>query len=96
MKVRRDPRGPRDLTLWFVRSRRNLEREITAMTNYAAAAGLWILWPKQKSKTASDVSQIVLRKVGLAAGIVDFKISSIDATWSGLGFTRRCEKTRRG
>ncbi len=30
-----------------------------------------------------------VRSIGLAAGIVDFKICAIDATWSGLCFTRR-------
>jgi len=30
-----------------------------------------------------------VRRTGLAAGLVDYKISAIDATWSGLLFTRR-------
>lgn len=87
--VRRTPRGRRNLTLWFVRSRQELERGITIMKEHAIAAGLWIVWPKHKSTAAADVSQVVVRKVGLAAGIVDFKIASINAEWSGLRFTSR-------
>jgi hypothetical protein len=30
-----------------------------------------------------------VRQVGLASGLVDYKICSVDATWSGLRFTRR-------
>jgi hypothetical protein len=41
---------------------------------------------------ASDLSQQVVRRVGLDAGLVDFKICSVDATWSGLCFTWRKRK----
>ena len=49
----------------------------------------WIAWPKKSSGVASDLSQIVVRKIGLEAGLIDYKICAIDATWSGLRFTRR-------
>lgn len=41
--VHRGARRPGDLTLWFVRSQRELERQIRAMKSRAASAGLWIL-----------------------------------------------------
>jgi len=59
------------------------------MRGYAESAGLWIVSPKQSVRKSSDISQAVVRKLGLAAGIVDFKICSIDDTWSGLRFTQR-------
>jgi hypothetical protein len=31
----------------------------------------------------------VVREVGLASGLVDFKVCAVDATWSGLRFSRR-------
>lgn len=83
------PVVPGDLTLWFVRSRRELEGQIRAMTSRAASAGLWILWPKRTSGMSTDLTQNVVRRVGLRAGLVDFKISAVDATWSGLRFTLR-------
>jgi hypothetical protein len=38
---------------------------------------------------AADVSQNDVRKAGLAAGLVDYKVCAIDADWSGLRFARR-------
>ncbi len=80
--------GP-DVTLWFNRSRRELEEGLSAMIPHAAGGGLWILWPKKASGVRSDLSQTVVRRAGLDAGLVDFKVASIDATWSGLRFTQR-------
>jgi CheY-like chemotaxis protein len=84
-----DGRGARDLTLWFATARRELERGISKMAPFAAGGRLWIIWPKKTSALSSDLSQVVVRQVGLAHGLVDFKISSIDETWSGLRFTKR-------
>ena len=55
--------------------------------------GLWIAWPKKSSGVATDLSQVVVRKVGMASGLVDYKVCSIDATWTGLRFTRRKSKS---
>ena len=78
-----------DLILWFTRSRSDLEKGISTMVPLADQAGLWIIWPKKSSGVESDLSQIVVREVAIAAGLVDFKVASIDETWSGLRFTRK-------
>jgi hypothetical protein len=78
-----------DLTLWFMRTRQDLEAAIGQMVTQAGMGPLWIAWPKKASRLASDLSQQVVRETGLAAGLVDYKICSIDATWSGLLFTQR-------
>ena len=75
------------LTLWFVRRRAELERRIAGIA--ARSDGLWIAWPKQASGVKTDVTQPVVREVGLAAGLVDFKICAVDETWSALRFARR-------
>jgi hypothetical protein len=77
-----------DLTLLFVRSERDLESGLARVME-AAAAGLWICWPKRGSALAADLSETQVRKTGLAAGLVDFKICAVDETWSGLRFARR-------
>lgn len=87
--LRRGDPDPRGVTLWFVRSRQELEDQIEEMGAFARGGGLWIAWPKKASGVASDLSQTVVRKVGLASGLVDFKICSLDATWSGLRFSQR-------
>lgn len=91
--LRRHASDQADITLWFPESREDLEREAGQMGAFADRGGLWIAWAKKSSGVASDLSQTVVRKVGLAAGLVDFKICSIDATWSGLRFTRRKRKS---
>ena len=78
-----------DLTLWFVRTLEELERGMREMVAFGESAGLWIIWPKKSSGVDSDLTQNNVRKIGLDSGLVDFKISAIDQTWSGLRFTRR-------
>jgi hypothetical protein len=53
---------------------------------------LWIAWPKKASRLETDVSETEVRQTGLDAGLVDYKICAIDATWSGLLFRRRVTK----
>jgi hypothetical protein len=89
VELRREDPDPDGVTLWFVRSRQELEDEIGRMGAFAAGGGLWIAWPKKASGVVSDLAQPVVREVGLASGLVDFKISSIDETWSGLRFSQR-------
>jgi hypothetical protein len=50
---------------------------------------LWIVWPKKTSNLKANLTQQIVREAGLAAGLVDYKICAIDATWSGLLFTQR-------
>ena len=45
--------------------------------------------PKKASKVNSDLTQNIVRQTGLDSGLVDFKICSVDETWSGLRFTQR-------
>ncbi len=78
-----------DLTIWFTRSRKDLESGLSRMTNLPEGEGLWIMWPKKTSQMSSDLSQVTIRKAGLAAGLVDYKVCSFDPTWSGLLFSRR-------
>ncbi len=92
--IYRRPRSGSDVVVWFVRSRKELGAIVGEMVPLAGTGGLWIAWPKKGSGQASDLSQVVVRKAGLAAGMVDFKISSFDQTWSGLRFTSRRSKSQ--
>ena len=88
----RDTDEAYDLILWFVTSREDMERRIVHVGTLIGRGGLWIAWPKKASGVASDLSQTVVREVGLASGLVDYKVCAIDTTWSGLRFTRRKTK----
>jgi hypothetical protein len=59
------------------------------MVPVADQCPVWIAWPKKASGVATDLSQQVVRGIGLSAGLVDYKICAIDKTWSGLLFTKR-------
>lgn len=87
--VRRGSEQAGDLSIWFVRSRAGLESDMPAMVELAAESPLWIAWPKKASGRATDLTQQIVREAGLAAGLVDYKVCSIDRTWSGLLFRRR-------
>ena len=55
------------------------------------AAGLWIAWPKRASKRPTDMTEDVVREVGLPTGLVDNKVCAIDEVWSGLRLVIRLE-----
>ena len=87
--VLREPAGEgAELILWFVRSRQELDRGMKPMAARVVKC-LWIIWPKKTSGLAADLSQQDVRETGMAAGLVDYKICAVDATWSGLAFARR-------
>jgi CheY-like chemotaxis protein len=92
VSVRRRASGRHDLTIWFTRSRKDLESRIRRMADHIGQGGLWIAWPKKTSRLAADLTQIDVRGVAMAAGLVDYKVAAIDETWAGLKFTRRKER----
>lgn len=78
-----------DLILWFPRSRSDLEKRMELWRDRTPSGGIWIVWPKKSSGVATDLDQTAVRGTGLNAGLVDYKIAAIDATWSGLKFAVR-------
>jgi hypothetical protein len=80
------------LIIWFTRSRKELQGRIDRMVPRINAGGMWIVWPKKTSRVASDLTQAEVRRIGLATGLVDYKVCAVDQTWSGLKFTRRKSK----
>jgi hypothetical protein len=83
---------PYDVILWFLKRRADLEAGFEAMANHLTpAGGLWIAWPKKASKVPTDITEDVLREVGLPYGVVDNKVCAVDEVWSGLRFVWRRE-----
>ena len=78
--------APSDLTLWFVTSSEHLQQHIDSMGRSIGKDGLWVIWPKKTSGMQTDLSQVIVRRIGMDAGLVDYKIASVDDTWSGLRF----------
>lgn len=91
-EVNRVPRatGPLDFIQFFTRERKDLERRFPTLERALTPAGmLWISWPKKSSGVATDLTEDVIRTVGLAHGLVDVKVAAVDEVWSGLKFVRR-------
>jgi hypothetical protein len=88
--IRRRATGSLDVIVAFCVRRAELRRRLPRLRAVLQpAGGLWIAWPKRTSGFASDLTDDVVRGLGLAAGLVDSKVCAIDETWSGLRFVVR-------
>jgi CheY-like chemotaxis protein len=77
------------LLLCFVRTRAELATRLGSLPSTLGDRSVWFAWPKKASGITSDLNDNVVRDASLAAGLVDYKVCSIDATWSGALFRRR-------
>ncbi len=89
-------RGRFDLVVVFVTERARLQRRLPRLVAAIEPDGMvWVAWPKKASSVPTDVTEDVVRELGLAAGVVDVKVCAIDATWSGLKLVVRVADRRR-
>ena len=88
--VRPQLKGPLDVIVVFVRDLAELRRRFPkAKAALHEKGGLWMAWPKRTSGVATDLTENVVRDVGLSEGLVDTKVCAVDDTWSGLRFVYR-------
>lgn len=82
--------NPIDFGIVFTKSKTELAKEFKRVGKTLAPAGmLWVSWPKKSSGVATDLSENIVRDIGLAAGLVDVKVCAVTEIWSGLKFVRR-------
>jgi hypothetical protein len=75
---------------FFSKRRAELARRFASFARALTPDGtLWISWPKGTSGVATDITEDVVRTIGLATGLVDVKVCAVDDVWSGLKFVRR-------
>ena len=91
VRVRRRLGGePFDVIVAFFARRAELDRRLPALVRALdSSGGLWLAWPKRASGVVTDVTEDVVRTLGLAAGLVDNKVCAIDPVWSGLRLVYR-------
>ena len=78
----------------FSREAAGLEEELAPASKALPAGGmLWVAWPKKAAKQQTDLTEDVVRRIGLETGLVDVKVCAIDDVWSGLKFLRRRAET---
>jgi hypothetical protein len=88
------PDGPIDAAHIFVTERAKMEAKLAALRPLLAPGGfIWVSWPKQASKVATDINEDRIRGFILpATDLVDVKVCAVDAIWSGLKLMVRRQK----
>ena len=83
---------PVDFMMLFTKSKEDLgdPEELKHLVKQLTPAGMiWISWPKRSSGVPTDLTENIIREIGLAAGLVDVKVCAVTDVWSGLKFVRR-------
>jgi len=89
-EVGSDGKTPVDFAMIFTKSSTALKKQFQQIAKYLAPAGmLWVSWPKKSSGVATDLTENIVRDIGLASGLVDVKVCAVTDIWSGLKFVRR-------
>jgi hypothetical protein len=74
----------------FASRRAELEKLLPRAARALEEGGmLWVSWPKKASKVPTDLTEDVVRSIGLPLGLVDVKVCAVDDVWSGLKFVWR-------
>ena len=75
----------KDFIHYFVRKEKELLNNIAQLKEQIESNGMiWISWPKKTANVATDITEDVIRSIGLANGLVDVKVCAVDEVWSGL------------
>lgn len=83
-------KGPLDFIQFFTKEKSELDRNFPVLMKILDYKGmLWISWPKGSSKVNTDLTENVVREIGLKHGLVDVKVCAVDEIWSGLKFVYR-------
>ena len=89
-EIAKTGKTPLDFAMLFTKSSTALKKEFTRLATGLAPAGmLWVSWPKKSSGVPTDLTENIIREIGLAAGLVDVKVCAVTNIWSGLKFVRR-------
>ena len=96
-ECRRVKTGELDFAMLFVKQQKDLLADFPAIAKrLAPAASFWVSWPKKTSGVATDLTEDVVRRIGLAGGLVDVKVCAVDEVWSGLKFVIRLKDRKKG
>lgn len=81
----------------FVRDQAEAQAAFTSATAALQPGGVfWVMWPKQGSGVATDLTRDSLAAVALAQGWGPVSNVSVDATWSALRLRPEAEVKRSG
>src|SRR5256885_6682550 len=67
-------RGEADVIVIFTKKSNELQKNFARLRkSLDPSGGLWVAWPKKASGVATDLDEGVVRRIGLATGLVDNK-----------------------
>lgn len=90
VKIHGDIKGRPDLIQAFCRDGNELRVAFEAAQEALSKDKvLWISWQKRTANPDSGLDENMIRTAGLARGLVDVKVISVDEAWSGLKFVYR-------
>jgi hypothetical protein len=90
VKQRNNLKGPLEFIQFFCSQRSLLKDNFPTLKGALSPSGmLWISWPKASSGMPTDLTENVIREIGLRNGLVDVKVCAVDEVWSGLKFVFR-------
>lgn len=79
-----------DFIHFFTTRRETLAAEFPQLKQALAPSGiLWISWPKRSARVETDLTEDIIRAIGLENALVDVKVAAVDEVWSGLKFVYR-------
>ena len=79
-----------DVVLSFHQGSVTLVRDLPAIAGMMRKGRkVWVLWPKRAAGTSSDLTMPAIREMASGVGLVDYKVCSVDATWSGMLLGKR-------
>jgi CheY-like chemotaxis protein len=77
------------VTLCFVHSIDDLRADMSEARSLAGKTKLWFIWRKQSAPANDGIVEAMVRDTGIDLGLVDYKICSVDATWTAMLFARK-------
>jgi len=82
-----DKKSSKNFIHYFTNEAAGLQKDIIALKNEIYPNGIiWISWPKKAAKIKTDVTEELVRSIGLSNGLVDIKVCAVDEIWSALKF----------
>ncbi len=80
-------KGKKNFIHFFTSRLSELDKTLPKLKNEIEQDGMiWVSWPKRSAKMDTDVTENLVRDIGISCGLVDIKVCAIDDTWSGLKF----------
>lgn len=72
------------VTIWFVEDPETYLAALPKIRRLAGKTRLWVAWPKKAARKDSLLNENLIRDMAIENGLVDYKVCSVNATWSGL------------